>query len=52
MKTLKTTFEDVLHHRLEDGKKMHVPEEVLYEITLGVVVLAIVTSGLVFTLAF
>jgi len=51
MKTLKTTFFDLLYFRGTE-KKIHVSEELLYGITLTLVVVSILTSGFIFTLAF
>jgi len=52
MKTLKTTFSDVLSLRSTDAKKIQVSEDFLYEITLALVVVSIITSGFIFALAF
>lgn len=52
MKTLKTTFSDVLYFRSTETKKGYVSEELLYGITLTLVVVSILTSGFIFTLAF
>ena len=51
MKTLKTTFFDLQYFRGAE-KKIHVSEELLYGITLTLVVVSILTSGFIFTLAF
>jgi len=52
MKTLKTQFSDVLYFRSPETRRIQISEELLYGITLTLVVVSIITSGFIFTLAF